>query len=152
MNKINNNMKLKMAEYGGDYKSIYYSYQIALFIKQEAYLWKIFTFHRCTWEECISDSFWRATTHWYVIVHLADCTLSTKVDAWIYTFVSGTCQVRSTVWAMGTFGSTTEIWIAKVVRLACAHAIVTFRIGSTRTRITFVVNIWNFFCKYKQNN
>lgn len=82
-----------------------------------------------------------ASTWRNVMYDLTLGILSTSTRTWILAFVSNAGTIRWTVWVHYTFGTTSFVWVSKVLRETLASAnIVLFAtngIRSTRTRHTW---------------
>lgn len=56
---------------------------------------------------------------------------ATGSNAWINTTSVEARLIRGTIRIHGALGTATDVWVAKVIRQARAHATVTFGVGAT---------------------
>lgn len=82
------------------------------------------------------------STHRYVIIDFTYCICSTCSWARIFAFILYTSFVSGTVIVKHTFRSTSWIWITLEFWFTFTDTIITFRIRTTRWRITWVRIFW----------
>lgn len=112
---------------------------------------KCFTCYRSTGEESVPRCIQWAATHGYVIINLTFCTLATKINTWVHTFIINASLVWRTIRIVCTFWLATQVWISEIVRPTRALAIITICICSTGARITFVVYGRHMFWNKSRN-